>query len=111
MGSFIVKVSPQEDFYLKFSGGDEVITFAGSSKEFLRSKEAGKWQLGRSDRFGTSALTHSKGSWEDTRLRVASHVRSDAKYYELHRENFTQYGNILRSKGREKADELLYPLI
>lgn len=110
MGSFIVKVSPQEDLYLKFSDGEEVVTAAGTYKDLLSSKKAGKWQLGRADRFGTSALTHSTGEWDSSGIRVASLMRDDADYYWLQREKFKQYGELIQSGNLEEADGMLTPL-
>jgi hypothetical protein len=83
MPSFILKVTPDRDLYVKWSTIVENMTRSGTRAEFLEHLAAvqpdllddpghcPEARLARADAYGTSALTHPPdGGWDDKSLIV-----------------------------------------
>lgn len=75
MGSFIIKVAPDEDLYLEWSTIVEAPTAVADRAEMLKHLTTGGWRgptepsaaeerLARADRTGTSMLDCDFGGWD-----------------------------------------------
>ncbi|MFB7858725.1 hypothetical protein [Rhodococcus qingshengii] len=104
MPKFIVKTSPDDDLYMRWSTVTDSCLFTGTRKQFLRN-DFEEDRLRHADETGSSLISGKTGKWEDDSLFVAStHYRDDAYSYCLDRENFFVYADLLR-QGREEAAE------
>lgn len=108
MGRAIIKVSHDEDLYMKFSTIVDDITVIGTREEFLQEGVT-EQEMQRADELGSSSY-RNRGTWEAEGLEVRSPETRELGFYLLPREKFAEYAHLMLEDKDAEAEALMQRL-